>query len=225
MATIEALQGNCFADMVLNGTGNIENWSAMLEANNLSSWTPDLYSGQVLQIPANANINIDNVTALKTYPTNNGTVPDIFEQIDSIFGILAGAMSGFVPDFTEPIVDTNVYYTVPYGVCFVDLILNSTGDITNWEDVLNANEFGDRNPILYSGERVLIPASVVMNLNNYRALNIYPSNNNSVPDVYNQINAIFDLINNPISDWILYNPDGVWSDEAHYWRDGAKWLD
>lgn len=221
MANIEVLQGNCFSDMVLNSTGNVENWSSMLEANGFNSWTPDLHNGQLLQVPDDATINIDNVNTLKTYPANNASVPDVFEQIDSIFGILAGAMSGFVPDFTAPTVDTNVYYTVPFGICFVDLLLNSTGNVANWESILNANEFIDRNPILYSGERVLIPATVVMNLNNYRALNTYPANNNSVPDVYEQINVIFDSLLYP-DDWILRT--GYW-DDSGYWRDYEKWID
>jgi hypothetical protein len=89
MATINIFQGNTIGDAVLNGTGDISNWSDTLNLNFFATWTPQLYSGQVLQIPT-TNQNLNNIRALNTYPANNFTVPDIISQINNIFAIMNG---------------------------------------------------------------------------------------------------------------------------------------
>lgn len=225
MSFVIALNGNSISDCVENGTGDITNWNAILNENDFSEWCPNLYNGQIIQIPASANLNLGNIATLQTYPANNNSVPDIFEQIDSIFGILTGASAGFVPDFQPPIIDTNVYYFVRNGEQITDIISNSTGDITNWDAICGANNF-DWDELLFAGQKITIPNGVTMNLNNYRGLNTYPANNNSVPDIYEQLFAIFDLMINPIPpDWILSNPQGQWNDVNHFWRDTAEWYD
>lgn len=225
MATVTAFQGNVFVDCVLNGSGDASNWSDFLTENNLDEWCPILVNGQVFQIPSSANINATIVSNLAIYPANNSYDKNIYEQIDTIFGILATASTGIVPNFQHPIIDTNTYYFVREGEQISDIIENSTGDITNWSDILNANNF-DWDELLYSGQKITIPNSVIMNLNNFRGLNVYPANNNSVPDIYIQISAIFEQLINPVpSDWILANPNGEWNDISHFWRDFAFWID
>lgn len=90
MSVINILQGNSIGDAVLNGTGDISNWGAILDENGFNTWTPQLYSGQVLQIPDTITSNLNNVRALNTYPANNFTVPDIVSQINTIFDTLNG---------------------------------------------------------------------------------------------------------------------------------------
>lgn len=223
MAQYSVLAGQTITDAVLNSCGDISAWSDILVSNDMDSWTPSLYSGQILDIPTDTTTNLDNINALKSYPANNFSTPDIYEQIDTVFGILAGAMSGIEPVIEPVIIDTNTYYEIRQGETIVDAIQNSSGNIINWDVITQENGF-DWTPDLYSGELIKIPALTSMSLNNFRALNTYPSNNFSVPDVYEQIFVIFELLSNPLEDWILANPVGYWNDN-NYWRDGNVWID
>lgn len=225
MATITVSQGNYISDVVLNGTGLISNWNAILQQNNFSEWVPDLINGQVIEIPDGLTNNPVAIANLKQYPANNFSVPDIYNQIDQIFALLAIATPTIAPVIAPTVKDTNTYYEVRNGEELSDVILNSSGDILNWFTILQAGQFLTWTPDLINGELIAIPADIASNLNNFRALNQYPANNFSVSDVYDQIAVIFDELNNPIRDWILYSPDGKWSDINHYFRDGAFWLD
>jgi len=84
--------------------------------------------------------------------------------------------------------------TVTAGQTISDIVLNNTGDLSNWNAILEANEFTTWVPILYTGQHIIIPDSVTKNLNNIRQFSQYPLNNYSVADVYAQIDAIFALI-------------------------------
>ena len=225
MATYPVSAGQTISDTILNSTGNIGAWDAFLTANNFDDWTPSLFSGQLLQIPDDVEINSAIVAALATYPANNFTVPDIASQIAALFDLLATStpipsVNTLIPA-TE---NTNNYYHVKHGETIADVILNSTGSIFNWGTYLAVNNFDDWTPGLFSGQQLIIPANAMMNLNNYRALTKYPANNFTVTDLDQQIFAIFELLNNPVQDWILGIVPGFWSDTGN-WRDGAVWID
>jgi len=225
VATYTVRQGEYISDATLNIFGDISAWPDLLDANGFSDWNPTIYSGQILQIPTSTNINLGNITALVTYPANNTSVPNVYDQITAIFALLETATPVNPPTLIPQVQDTNTYFTNLTLSTIGDAILNSSGDISNWSAILDANNWDDWTPSLYAGQQIAIPSTVSPSLNNFRALNTYPANNYVTPDIYNQINAIFDLLDNPVLDWILYNPDGQWNDSAHYWRDGAIWLD
>lgn len=225
MANYTVRAGEYFSDFTLNSCGDISAWSDCLNENNCSDWTPNIYSGQVLSIPSNTTTNIANISQLAIYPANNFSLSNIDEQLSDLFALLLTATPTDPPTLISKLVDTNTYFEVYPLSTISDFIMNSTGDIENWDLILTENGFSDWTPDLYGGQMLAIPTTVNMNLNNFRGLNSYPANNYVTPDIYNQINVIFDLMNNPISDFILYNPDGQWNDENHYWRDGAYWLD
>lgn len=227
MATATVFQGNYISDIILNSTGLISNWNAVLEQNGFDSWTPDLYNGQIIEIPDGLTNDPATIADLKQYPANNYSVPDIYEQVDAVFALLLTATPTIAPVIAPTVQDTNTYYEILNGIGIVDVVLNTCGSIDNdnWFTILNNMGADTWTPQLINGELIPIPADVVPNLNNYRALNLYPANNFSVPDINEQIFAIFDMLNNPIRDFILYNPDGFWNDVSHYWRDSAFWLD
>lgn len=221
MASYQVRQGEDFSDFVLNSCGDIAAWSDCLNENFLDSWTPQLFSGQILQIPDNTNTNVGNIAELAIYPANNFSVPNIAEQINAIFALMENAMP--IPSSNIlPTIDTNTYYYVRPTETIGDAILNGTGDIENWDTITQGNFWDTWTPILYAGQSVAIPSTVNMNLNNFRALNEYPANNHSVPDIYNQINAIFELMNGRGDDWILAT--SFWRDLG-FWRDFARWID
>jgi len=86
-------------------------------------------------------------------------------------------------------------YTVQQGETIGDVIQNSVGSISFWNDVLNANpSLTQWVPILTAGQQIIIPDTIVRNLNNVRQFASYPLNNASVPTVYTQIATIFALI-------------------------------
>lgn len=82
--------------------------------------------------------------------------------------------------------------TVTQGQTITDIILNNTGDIEFWNDVLNANPaLTEWVPMLTIGQQIVIPDTIETNKNNVKQFSLYPLNNASVPDVYDQINLIF----------------------------------
>lgn len=212
MATYRVRQGEGFSDFVLNSCGDITAWSDCLNANFLASWTPQLFDGQILQIPDNTNTNVDNIAELAIYPANNFSVANISEQINAIFELMQG-LTPIPSDGVLPTIDTNVYYFVREHEYIGDVVMNATGDIQNWSAVLDGNFFNEWVPPLYAGQKIAIPSTVNMNLNNFRALNQYPANNFSVPDIFEQINAIFELMNG--DPWILatgrWRGHGIWT--------------
>lgn len=212
MATYTVLQNQSISDCVLNSCGDITAWSDFLNANFFDAWVPTLFSGQILQIPDNTNTNVGNIAELEIYPANNFSVPNIGEQINAIFAL----MENLVPIPSEgvlPAIDTNVYYITRVHETIGDAVLNGSGSIENWDTITQGNFYDSWTPILYAGEKVAIPSTVNMNLNNFRALNEYPANNFSVPDIYSQINAIFERMNG--DPWILsrgrWRGEGIWT--------------
>lgn len=214
-------QGETFVDFVLNSCGDIAAWSDCLNTNFQNSWTPNVYSGLIFKIPDNTSTNIGNIAELNLYPANNFSIPDLNSQIDSIFALLETATPIATENTTLPPIDTNTYFIVTPLSTIGDVVMNSTGNIQNWGSILDANSFNDWTPTLYAGQKIAIPSTATLNLNNFRALNTYPANNNSVPDIYEQINAIFDLLNNS-DPWILAT--SFWRDQG-IWVDSARWID
>lgn len=110
-------------------------------------------------------------------------------------------------------------YTVRFSETISDVVLNSTGNLANWDFILTANGFTTWTPDLTAGQVLQIPDTAVIDQNSLRALTTYPANNHSVPDIYDQIGGLTDIIN---SDWILRT--GFWNDSEH-WHDTKFWID
>lgn len=222
MVTYQIRAGETFGDFILNSCGLITstNWSDALNANFESDWTPQLYNGQLLQIPVSTDTNVGNIADLIQYPANNYSVPDIYNQINAIFLLLESAVPVNIPVGSLPQIDTNTYYIVRPTETIGDAILNGSGDIENWDTITQAGFFDTWTPDLFAGQKIAIPSTANLNLNNFRALNTYPANNNSVPDVYDQILAIFVTLSG--DPWILAT--SFWRDIG-IWEDSASWID
>jgi len=81
--------------------------------------------------------------------------------------------------------------TLLQGQNITDCILNATGDIASWSDFLDANGFNEWNPSLYSGQILQVPIDINANTDIITALALYPAVNFSVPNIDNQIAALF----------------------------------
>ena len=219
--------GESVSDVVLNSTANILNWGSIVSANFYPTWTPSLSAGDKVIVPGTVNINNQNLSVLNLYPDNNASVPGIFTQLYSIFTLLNSNIGpGCIPiitiSVTNPVlppIDTNIYYTVRPGETIGDAVLNGSGDILNWDLITATGFFDTWTPLLTAGQLVAIPASVSMDLNNFRALNTYPANNSGAPNIYNQIIAIFDSMIEP--NWILAT--GIWNGSG-IWTPNGLWL-
>jgi hypothetical protein len=212
--------GDTIGDVVLNTTGVIGNWELFLQENEFGSWTPDLKAGDFVQIPLGVTNDLETIRALGQYRICNSSSQYIYGLIEEIFAKLLNLSPVDPPVILPNVVDTNTYYKVRYGETITDVILNATGNIINWEDILFQNEF-DWVPKLIAGQLVAIPQSVESDLNAYRALTKYPVNNNSENNVYEQIDAIFELLNGS-NNWIL--ADSFWNDFGQ-WYDTSFWID
>jgi len=79
--------GETITDVILNSTGNLDNWEAILEANDFDTWTPSLMAGDVIIIPDTVIIQPNNLSALSSYPANNGSpVPDLDAKVSDLIG-------------------------------------------------------------------------------------------------------------------------------------------
>lgn len=107
-------------------------------------------------------------------------------------------------------------YTVKPGETITDVVINSTGNIDNWDAILTANEFEDWTPELAAGQVIQIPDDlVVVDQNTLRAVQSYPICNASVSDVYDQIDEVLEVLSD---NWILST--GIWNGKALWLKDG-----
>jgi len=82
--------GETIVDVCENSTGSLVNLDAILAANDFDSWTPDLLAGQQIIIPDGIQNDANALRQLITYPICNNSVSNIDDQINAIFGELAG---------------------------------------------------------------------------------------------------------------------------------------
>jgi hypothetical protein len=206
--------GQSITDAVINSTGTISAWSQTLDDNNFNDWTPSLSSGQVLYI---SNIvNTQNIQQLTLYPSVNQLSNNVYNEIIELFAELATVSPIIVPEFiTEQSVKTIIIYTVKPGEVITDAVLNSTGNIGNWDIITNANNL-DWDADLLAGQILTIPINSVYDNNSFFALNLYPANNSSVADIYSQIDVFFESFA-----WILST--GYWNGNGLWLADGL-WL-
>jgi hypothetical protein len=74
-------QGETITDIVLNATGSILNWEAILIANNFTQWVPTLYPGQEIIIP-DIELQTNILGFMKIYPACNSiAITDLDAQI------------------------------------------------------------------------------------------------------------------------------------------------
>ena len=81
-------RGQTIGDVVINQTGDLANWDAILTANSFIEWVPILATGQQLTIPDTIQKNLNNVRQFKQYELNNSSVPNVYTQIENIFALL-----------------------------------------------------------------------------------------------------------------------------------------
>lgn len=217
--------GETLTDAILNSTGDISNWDLVSSYGFYSSWTPSLVAGETVIIPDTVNLNNQNLAVLNPYPANNNSVSDLDDQISNFFALLSTS-TPIPSENVLPEVDTNNYYTVRPLETIGDSLFNGSGNFQNWDIVTAGNFFDTWTPDLIAGQKVKIPSSVTMDLNNYRAMNAYPANNHSVADIYQQIENFFTSLT--LDRWILRY--GYWLDSDtivgnSIWEDTAFWKD
>jgi uncharacterized protein (TIGR02145 family) len=104
-------------------------------------------------------------------------------------------------------------YTVKYGEGITDVVLNATGNLANWQAILNANGFTEWIPALTAGQVVTIPDGVVINPRVKAMLLSYPRISGSViPDFIGKSATFVNLLTNNIISKAL--ADGISFTEA-----------
>ena len=182
--TYQTKIGETITDVCYNSAGSILAWEAILDANNFTDWTPDIEIGQIIEIP-----NIVDSFALnifQNYPVNNSLDIDIIDFENQVEDFINSFPSVYNEIFDLPNSQTQQInlYTVKIGETIGDVILNATGNLLNWQTILDANNFTDWNPDLYIGQQIIIPSDVDLQLNVLNQLTLYPVNNDSgIPDI------------------------------------------
>jgi len=85
MSSYIVKQGETIGDVVLNATGSLSNWDAILEANGAKSWIPDLVAGMVMKIPDASPIDPNTKRQLAGYPACNASINDVYQKIGNVF--------------------------------------------------------------------------------------------------------------------------------------------
>ena len=76
-------EGDTILDVSVNSTGSPLNIAAILNANAIDTWTPDLATGTKLIIPDNVQLQTNNLRELRQYPVNDsGFIPsELFDEL------------------------------------------------------------------------------------------------------------------------------------------------
>jgi phage tail protein X len=80
--------GETIGDVVLNATGSLNNWDAVLTANGFSEWVPALFAGQSILIPDTVTIDQNTKRQLISYPASNISFNDVYSQINDLIAQL-----------------------------------------------------------------------------------------------------------------------------------------
>jgi hypothetical protein len=85
MSNYIAKQGETITDIVINSTGSIDNWEAILTANSCTTWTPTITGGSVWVIPDTVVVQNNTLRELQKYPASNAPeINDLFTQISNL---------------------------------------------------------------------------------------------------------------------------------------------
>ena len=216
-------QGETINDAILNSTGKVLFLNDILTINNLDTWTPLLKAGQSVLIPDEL---IDHVTVdqLAIYPACNEQI-DYSDQIDSEFSTLEGSDIINIDLLPVKSITENANHKVKQGESITDVVLNSTGNLPYWNNILTENSKEDWTPTLSIDEKIFIPSGLTLDHNTTRQLETYPAcnmadsfdlNNGSLSD---QLNILKDAV---LNIWILKT--GLWNDNG-IWMDDKNWID
>src|ERR1035437_614315 len=203
-------------DVILNYTGSVSFWDAILKVNDLKDWDPELQD-QIL-IP-DSLFDQTVLAQLSVYPACNISINDILDQLADVAEILAAntiVNSDSLPP-KEPIPIKT--YQIKQGESITDVLLNSVGTLAYWDSFLNQNLKSDWAPELMVNEKIKIPSGLLVDENTTRQLNIYPACNASVNNIYAQMALVISIITNL---WILKT--GYW-DDLGIWMDDKNWID
>jgi hypothetical protein len=92
-----------------------------------------------------------------------------------------------------------MYYTVRSGEDICDVVLNATGNINNWELIIDFNNFDTWTPLLEVNDVIEIPDTVVFQPNVLRILDKYPAcNNSNVSDLDLQMSELIAIFEETI---------------------------
>lgn len=198
------------SDVCLNSTGSLTSWETIV--SGFDTWTPELYNGQLLEVP---NV-INNISKeqLDIYPLSNFSVFNLNSLISDFVSTFESVV---ITEFNIPVVkESSPYYLVKEGDTITDVVLNATGDLINWQlyttdtwvPKLNP---GQKIPIIYDTQQK----------NVLQQLFQFPLCNN--PGINNLDEQINELISNFDENlWILKS--GFW-DDSLFWIDSAYWID
>jgi hypothetical protein len=80
-------------------------------------------------------------------------------------------------------------YTVKYGETIADVVLNSTGSLEKWTEVLDLNNFTTWTPVLFAGQILNVPEPFEVHI--YNELSFYPAcNNTEITDLELKISTL-----------------------------------
>jgi len=191
-------KGEIITDVCCNASGSISVWEQTLNDNNFTDWNVDISLFKTINTEGVASSIFQN--ELKTKPVNSNLYPDV----SYLIGVLNGAIieKQELPESGLPVF---LGYIVKSKEEIRDVLLNSTGTIINWENILNDNSFTDWNPDLNLSQQIKIDSSNQIQPNTLSIFEISPANNNSgISDFDTQV---ADLFSNFTSHG-LFDPDG-----------------
>ena len=191
-------KGEIITDVCNNASGSISVWEKILNDNSFTDWNTDLSGLNALTVEGVVSSIFQS--ELKTKPVNNNLYPDTLILTDILNGSVIE--SQILPENNLPVF---IGYIVRPIEEIRDVLLNSTGTIVNWENILNDNDFTDWNPELNLSQQIIVDSSNQIQPNTLSYFNISPANNNSgISDFETQVTDLF----SNFTTHGLFDPDG-----------------
>ena len=122
--------GELITDACCNATGSISTWEDNLNLNNYEDWNPDISD----EIIVDGVVSSTFQQQLINKPINN--FGEDSSQESSLNSLL-NSITPEIQELPENIVPIIIGYLVKPNEEIRDVVLNATGTIINWEDVLN----------------------------------------------------------------------------------------
>ena len=109
-------------------------------------------------------------------------------------------------------------YTVKEGQTITDVIMQTTGynSASNWNSILDANNFDSWCPELIKGQVLNIPDGLTINSIQVQELNIYPPINNMTSQIFIQIIALINIFESELNREFEDDPDYNFEDNPLY---------
>lgn len=159
MNNYKVKQGETITDICLNTISNISNWYEIINDNDFDTLTPNL-EYKTIQL----RNEINNIGACNSIDVNN-----FWSSINTLKEYFVTEKSTLTNYVLTPKANETTY-TVKEGETLLDICVNQTGTIFNYDSINFCNNFDTLTPSLKANDIIKIPQNVEIQRNVYKSI-------------------------------------------------------